>query len=59
MYGEFSFRGRSCTEFDLHYIPDEGDLFPAVPEWKMTEEEVTGRKGGYFYGTSVGIRTFE
>lgn len=58
MNGEFSFDGKSCTEFGLHYIPDAGDRWYSAPEYETIDEEVTGRSGGYWYGTRVKVQTF-
>lgn len=59
MIGEFSFDGKSCTEFGLHYIPDAGDRWYDYPDYDTIDEEVTGRAGGYWYGTRVKVRTFK
>ena len=56
---EFSFNGKSCTEFGLHYIPDAGARWYDSPDYTMIDDDVTGRNGGYFYGTKVGVRTFK
>ena len=55
----FSFAGKHCSEFGLHYIPDKNARFPSVPDFSMIEAEVTGRDGGYLYGTKVPTRSFD
>ena len=55
----FSFAGKHCSEFGLRYIPDRNDRFPSVPDFSMIDTEVTGRAGGYVYGTKVSARTFD
>lgn len=53
----FSFNGVHCTTFGLEYIPNEKDMMPFLASYKMQEEAVTGRHGGYYYGETVGIQT--
>ena len=58
MYGEFSFNGRSCTEFGLHYIPSASDRWLSSVPWKAMKETVTGRHGAYYYGQTADVKTF-
>lgn len=55
---EFTFNGHRCTEFGLHYIPGSKSRWLSTPDWSPIEETVTGRAGGYWYGTEIGIREF-
>ena len=59
MGDEFSFNGHRCTEFGLHYIPGSRERWLSAPEWSTMEETVTGRPGGYWYGTELGVREFD
>lgn len=55
----FTFAGKSSVEMGLHYIPGRDDMFPSHPAFTVIDDDVTGRDGGYYYGSKVKIREFE
>lgn len=55
----FSYRGVHCSAFGVGYIPGAKNRLLASASFSPIEETVTGKAGGYHYGSKVDIREFE
>ena len=54
----FSFNGHHSGEFSLYYIPSAANRMLSMLDYEISEGTVTGRDGGYYYGTQAKIREF-
>lgn len=59
MQGGFSFCGTDIAELGQEYVPDNANTYVyAGASYKVHEHAFDGHDGGYFYGTTTGIKTF-
>lgn len=55
----FTYRGKHCEMFGCYYIPDESNISLRMETFSVESVAVTGRDGSYYFGTTVGERTFK
>lgn len=57
--GGFSYRGKNIGDFgDVYYIPDESERGEYALPYEVSEQEITGHDGAYYYGNRVEPREF-
>ena len=54
----FTYNGIDSKSLKCYYIPDASDRWFESPDFEVYDQEVTGRPGGYYYGTRTKIRSF-
>lgn len=59
MQGGFSFCGTDIADLGLEYVPDNANTYVfAGNDNKIHEQAFDGHNGGYFYGSTSGIKIF-
>lgn len=57
--GGFAYRGKNIGDFgEVYYIPDADERGDYALPYKVEEQEINGRDGGYYYGNHVEPREF-
>ena len=55
----FTYRGKHCEQFDLHFIPGPDEIRNRMETYSVSSAQVAGRHGGYYYGSTADERVFE
>lgn len=55
----FVYNGVHSGEYHVEYIPDASDRWFDGTDWNVYETEAEWKNGGYYYGSSAKVKTFE
>lgn len=55
-YDGFSYCGIHCSKYNVEYIPDAKGRWFQSPAFDVSQKDVSGRDGGYYYGNDAKIR---
>lgn len=55
----FSYNGTDSSVYHVEYVPNQNDRWFQGPDWEVYEADINWKNGGYYYGNSAKIRTFQ
>lgn len=55
----FSYNGIHCSTYQCEYIPDEKDRWFVESAYKVFDNDVAWKHGGYYYGSRAKVRQFK
>lgn len=55
----FSYNGIHCSTYQCEYIPDEKDRWFVESSYKVFDNDVAWKHGGYYYGSRAKVRQFK